>query len=509
MKIIVIGSGLSGLTAGIYLAQGGHEVTILEQSPQPGGVTAAYVADGYRWDLGQLLIEGLGPDEPLGLILADLGIADQVKVIKDDRGYVFPDFELRKPVEYAGPRWRFERLKALFPGDGAGLERYWIDYLRFTRLLTWARRAENSVGFSRLSSQARMYLSLLPFLGKMSWSAQRLMDTYFQPIQLQCVFISILADFFTSPSQFPGLGVFALNAEAVYDRRIPKQLAKDAETLFHYSILGGMSTLVEALIRRIDACGGSIRTDSPVTKILVENNKAIGVIVGEDETLPADVVVASGGAKETFFELVGGDILPLDFTRKVRDLPLMDSVFMVHLGIDYDPAEYLHGVATYYYGSYDLDAAIDEAHEGIYHQGERGFVVHLPSRHSPSLAPSGCHAMTIYTICPDQLKEGDWDTLKGHFADRLVYFAEQYIPGLSSHVVTRHILTPEDFRKRTHLQHHAFGGIAPMVGAARVPHKTPIRDLWFVGAQSQSGGGVNNVIPGAYKTARLIHSKGS
>jgi phytoene dehydrogenase-like protein len=42
------------------------------------------------------------------------------------------------------------------------------------------------------------------------------------------------------------------------------------------------------------------------------------------------------------------------------------------------------------------------------------------------------------------------------------------------------------------------------LGASRLPFRTPIRGLWFVGAQSESGGGVNNVIPGAYKVARSI-----
>jgi len=54
----------------------------------------------------------------------------------------------------------------------------------------------------------------------------------------------------------------------------------------------------------------------------------------------------------------------------------------------------------------------------------------------------------------------------------------------------------------THLHHHAFGGIAPVMNAWRVPHQTPVKGLWFIGAQSESGGGVNAVIPAAYRTAR-------
>ena len=42
------------------------------------------------------------------------------------------------------------------------------------------------------------------------------------------------------------------------------------------------------------------------------------------------------------------------------------------------------------------------------------------------------------------------------------------------------------------------------MGAWHPPHQTPIGGLWFVGAQSESGGGVNGVTPAAYKVAKKI-----
>lgn len=66
------------------------------------------------------------------------------------------------------------------------------------------------------------------------------------------------------------------------------------------------------------------------------------------------------------------------------------------------------------------------------------------------------------------------------------------------------VITPDDFWGRTHLDHHAFGGIAPVLGTWRVPHETPLPGLWFVGAQSESGGGVNAVMPAAFRTAKRI-----
>jgi len=120
------------------------------------------------------------------------------------------------------------------------------------------------------------------------------------------------------------------------------------------------------------------------------------------------------------------------------------------------------------------------------------------------MAPAGQHAMTIYTICPDRLSEGQWEDRRLEFADKLVEYAEQRIPGLSQHTQVRVILTPADFRALTLADHHAFGELAPFQNAARIRHQTPIQSLWFVGAQSESGGGGHSVIPGAYKTARRI-----
>ncbi len=504
MKAAIIGSGMAGLTAGAALANRGHTVTVFEQAPYPGGVTASYEKDGFRWDLGQLLVEGFGPEEPAGMILKDLGVLDHIQIRKDDRGYAFPDFEIKKPATYSGPLWRMDHLKKQFPQDTSGLDRYWKDYLRFTRLMTCARKMEQCQGWKSRYWQARLFATLLPFLPRKDWNAARLMDSYFQSEQLKMVFISILADFFTPPSQFTGLGVFALNPEASFEQRMPKTIAPGAEQLFHYSILGGAATLVDALVKRIQECGGQVWTGSPVARIAIEHGRAAGVVDAQGCLTPADVVIASGGAQEVFFNLVGKETLSPRFAADVKTLPLMDSVFMVHLGLDMDPSPYVHGVCTYYYGTYDLEGGINMARQGQYHEGKDGFVVHVPTLHTPHMAPPGHHALTIYTICPDRLRNREWEDEKEKYADRLVEYAEKRIWGLREHTRARAILTPDDFRVRTHTAHHAFGGTAPLMGAPKIPHKTPIDGLWFIGAQSESGGGVSSVMAGAYKTAMRI-----
>ncbi|MBN1230752.1 MAG: NAD(P)/FAD-dependent oxidoreductase [Anaerolineales bacterium] len=503
MKAAIIGSGIAGLTAAAALLDNGHEVEVYEQYHRPGGVTATIKRDGYEWDLGQLILEGLGKDEPLGLILSHLGILDKVKARADIRGYVFPGFEVRCPEEYLGEKWRLEFLKEKFPEDANGIEKYWRDYKRFTKLMTLGRRLDHVSGFEKLLTQLKLYLTLAPFLTKINWSAEKLMDYYFKADELKMVFVSILADFFVAPSQFIGLGVFALNSELSFDNRIPNFLGKDMQQLYLYSMQGGIKSLTVPMIDYIEENGGVIRVNSKVERIILKDGKAGGVQVG-GVTIPADIVIATGDAEQIFLELVGEENLPAGYAKLVKNQALMDSVFMVHLGLDMNPEEYIHGPVTYYYGTYDLERAMLNIQQGNYHGGKDGFVVHVPTLHSPEMAPEGKHAMTIYTICPDTLMGGSWEELKDKYADELIGYAEKYIPELSKHVKSRLLITPDDFKDMTNTKHHAFGGIAPVKDVERLKFKTPVEGLWFIGQQSESGGGVMNVMTAAWKTARNL-----
>ncbi len=200
----------------------------------------------------------------------------------------------------------------------------------------------------------------------------------------------------------------------------------------------------------------------------------------------ADLVLASGGMKEVFFDLVGREHLPAELVSQIEGNRLMESVLMVQLGIDLDPTPFQPAALCYYYKTQDLESAVHRLRSGDYHEGEDGFLIYVPSLHSPSLAPAGKYALTIYTVAPDRLVEGSWSERKEELADKLVAAAEAHIPMLRQHTKTRLILTPEDFRRRTHQKHHSFGGVPPVMGNSPPAHKTPIENLWFIGAQSES-----------------------
>ncbi len=503
MKIVIIGSGIAGLTSAALLVKEGHSVTVYEQHEKIGGVTATIEKEGYKWDWGQMLIPDMEKGEPGRDILEKLGISEKVKTFKSYRENYFPDFRISKPKEFQGIYWRKEYLKNFFPEDAKGLDKYFKIYERIHDVSALF----NKKGFL---SKLKLFLTFLPIMRKKGWSAQKLMDYCFTNKKLQAVFIAILADYVASPEVFPGLIVPTINAESQYDDRIPLDYGGHQHRQSWSYIENGMESLVNALAGYIKDNGGKILTNISIEKINLKEERVKSVLLSNREEVEVELVIASGGAKELYLDLVGREHLSKEFIETFLDpLFITESVFMVHLGVNYDPSIYQNNAALcYYYFTYDINGSIKECQKGIYHEGNDGLLIYIPSLHSPEMAPPGHHAVTIYTIAPNNPINGSWKENKEDWAEKLLDLAEKFIPGLREHSQTKIILTPEDFKKRTYLKHHAFGGTVPHLNVPPPQHKTPIKGLWFVGAQSENFGGVVTGMVGAENAVKMVLKEG-
>ena len=502
-RVAVIGSGMAGLVAGAYLARDGHKVTVYEQYPKPGGVTATITQDGFSWDLGPLLLEGFGPEEAGTRILTEIGVpaarANNLATEPSDRGIVFPDFALWRPPDYQGALWRKDHLRRLFPEEARGIDRYYRFYRRMYRLVTLNRRSEMHDGHAAAIDRLRMALNYLLVKRFGSSSAAELMEHFFDSPKLRAVYTGILADLMVAPSEFPALGVPLFNLESAFDSRNPAAGERPGPRSVYRYIRGGCGSLLKAALDALASAGGAVRTSAAVTRITTQGGKATGVVV-DGKSEPADLVVSTAGARETFYELLGADQLPGEYRSVVDGQVPMESVFMVHLGLDREPAQ--PSALCYYYGTYDVEKGVRDIRAGRYHDGADGFLVYIPSRHSPGMAPPGCAAVTIYTVAPNVIQGGDWEEGKERYADHLVACAEKHLPGIAAATRTRVIVTPADFRRRLRQSHHSFGGIAPVRDRPNPGYRTPIPNLWFAGSQSQGGGGVLGVMKGARALVR-------
>lgn len=496
MNIAIIGAGLGGLTFGAFAAKEGHQVHIFDKNHAPGGVVALLEHEGYKFEQGPLLMGDMLPGEGLYELLKELGI--ELETERADRDIVMPDYDMIKPIEFGGKYWRREKLKSMFPEDAAGIDKYYRLYDHVMHL-RWLGRQEQTL-WIRLRTKLAM-LKLAPYA---NMNADEFTKHFFKSEKIRTLFTGIFADFCADPKEVQGLGVIFMNFESAFDMRIPVEEEKQYHGGYVY-FTGGCQKLPEALATYIEHHGGTITYNTVVDKVLVENGTAKGIRLSDGTEVAADMVAGCGAGKDFFEKTVGLAHISKEYRQILESYRPMEAVFMVHLGVDYNPMEYLRSPLTYCYGMYDLSAATEKLRTNVYHGGDDGYLIYVPSHHAPDFAPEGKHCVTLYTVCPDTLAEGSWEDVKEIYADRLVSLAERHLPELSRHTVTRKIMTAMDYRKFTHMEKSSFGGVVPIMGQKNPPHVTNVKGLYFLGQQSENGGGVGAVMMGAkdaWKKAR-------
>lgn len=504
-KAVVIGAGMAGLTVAAYLAKDGMDVDVYEQSDVIGGVTRSMEAEGFTWDIGPMIVETVGPGEPGGIVLKEIGAADRFKLIPGDRAVAFPDYRIEKPEKYGGPYWRKDMLKKIFPDEADGIDRFYKLCDIVTDLVTLDRMEKIRGPVRSFFLKIAMLILYLRIKKYEKLSAKKLLDLYFKDEKIKAFFTAILADLVVLPSEFIGLGVPFFNPETAYDYRIPPKrvFCIGPKRVQFYYVEGGIGKLVDAVAESFVEMGGKVHTDTAVEKILTEGDKVTGIKLQNGDVVKADLVFAGGDARECFLKMIGKDRLPADFAAEIEDVPLMESVFMVQLGVDMDPTPYQDRPVVYYINTYDIEGGVYLTRDGEYHEGKEGFVVYINSLHTPEMAPKGMHSITIYTIAPSEI-EGGWEAVKDEMTEKLLVEAEKAIPGLRKNAKVTITLTPDDFKKITHMpDHHSFGGMCPIMGKEAPKFKTPFEGLWFIGSQSEAGASVWTQIVNAKRIVKM------
>ncbi len=114
-EVIVVGAGLAGLSTAALLAKSGKKVLLLEKNQRLGGYASSYSSHGHRFDIATQALGGCGKGGVVDAILAELGIADQVRFLACEpaRLYYLPDGTTY--VQHGFLKAQQEELKKEFP----------------------------------------------------------------------------------------------------------------------------------------------------------------------------------------------------------------------------------------------------------------------------------------------------------------------------------------------------------------------------------------------------------
>jgi phytoene dehydrogenase-like protein len=283
--------------------------------------------------------------------------------------------------------------------------------------------------------------------------------------------------------------------------------------------IGGMGAITQALARACREHGVDIVTDAGVREVIVERDRAAGVVLDNGTVLRAKYVAANVNPRLLYTRLVPADALPPPFLARIKNWHCGSGTFRMNVALSALPSFIAlpgdgdHLTAGIILGpSLDyMDRAYQDARE---HGWSRAPVIEMliPSTLDDTLAPKSAHVASLFCqhVAPVLPNGKSWDDHRDEVADLMIATVDAYAPGFAASVVGRQILSPLDLEREFGL----IGGdifhgaltlnqlfsARPMLGHA--DYRGPLKGLYHCGAGAHPGGGVTGA-PGR-NAARVI-----
>ncbi len=489
---IIIGAGHNGLVCACYLAKAGRRVLVLERRPVVGGaVVTEEVWPGYKIDLGSsvhLMIHRTP-------IVADLQLDKYgLEYIEMDPWAAYPLPDGRAICFHRDLRKTCESIAQVSVKDAEAYEDFVNRWLPVSRGVFEAfQKPPTMANFGRHVIFAKSPGDTTSEALRMIVSGYgRLLKETFETPQMQAAMGWLAAQSGPAPTE-PGTGPFAAWWGAVHESG-----AKRAK--------GGSGMLTVALRRAFEAMGGTVLTDAPAERIVMEGGQARGV-VARGETYTAKAVVAACHVLTTFQTLLQPEDLPGDLGKRLKALNVGNGFGMTVRCAASELPDYGAGQPHLVHQGMQLLCPTPEYLTDAYADYVGGY----PSRHppvlamtftalDPSIAPPGKHIVQLWAqYFPYKRRDRrSWDDAREEAADAICETLYAHAPNMRGAIENRFIQSPLDLERTLGLLNgnvmHLEMSLDQMFAFRPLPelseYKTPIPGLFLTAASTHPGGGV-------------------
>ena len=486
--VVIIGSGVGGLTSATLLAKSGLKVLVLERLDRVGGCCSNYDEEGFQPEVGAIFV--IGPEfyykyfELLDLRLEDYldwKLIDPVYhvLLDDGTSVVLPQ----------GIDETAEVIRHLSPEDVPNFYRFCSDLKKvmgaYEALLSNPMpelvKATRPAQAVRLLANKEILQSVPPTLKLASRNIDQLMRKYFKDDRIRMMFG--WENFYAA---LPARRANGMLSVITYMGRMG----------FYYP-RGGMIAIPKALQRILEHFGGEIRFNTRVERIVVKAGEAKGVLLEDGTMITAKAVVSNVHSRLTYGEMMGAEHLPRRFLRTVYRQPCSIPAPTFYLGLK----EKLEDVKAHFTVLLPERRKFDDLFHDFYEQGllyrpdDGPMLVSCPTVDDPGLAPDGGQVFSVIYIAPYRLKYHHWDDIADTWAHELTDSLDRRaFPGLASKVTWMDSVTPLELERRLNLPEGAFFGLemsGPNLGPFRPSYRSrAVGRLYLCGQCTNPGGGV-------------------
>jgi phytoene desaturase len=487
-KVVIIGSGFGGLATAGILAKAGYEVEVLEKNEQIGGRASVLKENGYTFDMGpswylmpeifEHYFELLGENIDEYLELEKLAPSYRI-FFKDNNKFnkpvdVYADLEKCLPI--------FEQIE---PGCT-------MNFLKFLE------ESKFKYDVSLRSFLYKNYDSLLDFINKDSIKygyklnifkkMQKYVEKHFKTPEMQKIMQYTLVFLGSSPYNTPA--IYSLMTHVDFNGGVffPK---------------GGLHSLVVAMQKVAEKNGVKFKVNSAVSKILVKNGEAKGVVLEDGQEIHANIVISNADMEFTETKMLEKKYQT--YNQKYWDKKVVaPSGFMMYLGIDGELPMLKHH--TFIFAD-DWKKGFGEIFDDPKYPTDPSIYICNPNKSDKSLAPDGKE--NIFVLVPIASNLRFTDRQKEEFGNKIIetMAKEIGVPDLANRIEYKKYFTPEDFISR----YHSIQGTA--LGLAHTLTQTgyfrpnniskKVKNLYYVGGSTNPGIGV----PMCLISAELVYKR--
>ena len=489
---IVIGAGNGGMTGALTLCKAGRKTLLLEQHNITGGCGSSYVRGRFEFETGLHQLYGIGDTcpgvrGPLRRVFEELGVFDKIEFVPQHEAF---RIAFRGMGEIVLPNDHDEFVKTLqdfFGPEADAIAEYQglVDTFdaEFMRLYELTAKGEPITEKD------------FPYLYEYgTYTGEQMLNKYFKNPMLKGVYQTLF-------------GYLGMPVDRVPYAVLAALYLRNGGT---WNVHETSMSMSNAITNEFIDCGGTLKLNTRVVRILVEDGAVKGVVTESGDVYYADVVLSNANRLNVYVDLIDNALVPEETYANLRVSMPGQSIFGISVGLDCTAEEVGIKNATNFL--LPPPAGLKSRYDVGLRQLEKVSTVYMScySIDDPEYGEPGTCTLTMLTgktTAPfvDMPPENYYDA-KFEYAGKMLDYFEDYYPGVREHIEEIEVFTPMSLMRFIGSPNGAIYGVDGHIKdliASKLDARSPFKGLYFCGASLMFGGFHTTLISGN-TAAKLI-----
>ena len=467
-KILIIGGGVAGLSTGIYGQLSGFETRIFEMHKVPGGQCTAWERNGYRFDYCLHWLIGTRFSAFNEVWKETHVITDEVKIVDNEIHSMAVDSTWGEFIIYSNvDQWQ-KYLIGMAPEDERAIRKM-CGHMREAAVfepMVLPPSFRSSMDYFKVFLKNPVLLIRLKHFSEIS------ARTYFESLNLKNPWLAYFLNKLFGEIDFSALVVIMMLG------------------WFHIKnagyLVGGSLALTMRMADRYQALGGELSLGRKVEKILVEDDRAVGIQLIDGTVFKADYVISAADGHATLFEMLGGKYLSPELRKAYDEWEIYKPFVQISFGVNDNLLS--KAVSTTYF------------RENLTIGGfavKYGYSIMNQSKNDPTLAPHGKTSLVLRFDSAwenwENMNPDDYAKLKERIRTDALELIDSHFPGIREKIEVIDVATPLTNVKYTGTWKGAYEGFMPtgnMIKKTLNNTLPGLKSFYMVGQWMFPGGGI-------------------